>query len=56
MSDVTDVNTRYYWRHLAANVRFGIRGVADQEAKQLLQEIADRYDTIGNIVEERARS
>jgi hypothetical protein len=48
-----DVNTPDYWRHLAANVRYGERGVIDDEVKRLLLAIAERYEAIGDIVEKR---
>jgi hypothetical protein len=48
-----DPDCPVYWRHRAANTRYGANGVLDDEARALLREIAEHYERIAEIVQER---
>jgi hypothetical protein len=45
-----DPNESDYWHHKAANTRSSARALRNEKASILLEEIADRYDAIGEVV------
>jgi len=47
-----DPNEADYWKHKAVNARYCAHGVIDPAVRELLHEIADRYEQIGRAAAE----
>lgn len=53
MDGLDDPDGAAYWRHKAANTRYAASGVLDADARRILLEIAERYESIAGIVDDR---